>query len=210
MSDDAPGRYVRSGFGGTVRRGRRPALVVVDLTRGFTDPAVGIGSEMAPQLAATGRLIDAARQGAAPVVFTTIAFAEGVANTWLDKAPGLAVLRAGTPAVEIDPRLPKRPGDAVITKTGASAFFGTDLASVLRAAGADTVVVCGATTSGCVRATAVDAVQYGFPTLVVSDASADRIASAHEASLVDIQAKYADVVGTDDASAYLAAARSTD
>lgn len=203
MAQDVQTRYVRAGFGGSVRRGRRPALVVVDFTRGFTDPGGQVGSDMTTQLEVTSRLITVAREARAPIIFTTIAFPDNAPNVWRDKAPGLAVLREGTPAVEIDPRLPRQPYDIIIAKIGASAFFGTDLVTVLRAYGADTVLVCGATTSGCVRATAVDSVQYGFPTLVIADAVADRIASAHEASLIDIQAKYADVITTDEAMGYL-------
>jgi N-formylmaleamate deformylase len=113
------------------------------------------------------------------------------------------VLREGSAASELDPRLPREPVDPVLTKTGASAFFGTGLDAVLRDRGADTVIICGTTTSGCVRATAVDSVQYGFPTLVVADAVADRARSAHEANLFDIQAKYADVIPLDEALAYV-------
>ncbi|GFG51092.1 carbamoylsarcosine amidase [Mycolicibacterium agri] len=203
MTDDPQTRYRRSGFNGSVRRGRRPVVVVVDCTRGFTDPDAAIGSDMSAELDVIAGLIREARQAGAPVLFTAIAFPENVPNVWLDKAPGLAMLREGSPAAEIDPRLPREPSDPVIVKTGASAFFGTDLATVLRAYGADTVLVCGATTSGCVRATAVDAVQYGFPTLVISDAVADRLPSAHHASLIDIQAKYADVVDAAEATNYL-------
>ncbi|OLT31699.1 carbamoylsarcosine amidase [Actinomadura sp. CNU-125] len=203
MTDDVHDRYVRAGFGGTVRRGRRPALVVVDLQKGFTDPSVPVGADMPDEIAAAGRLVRAFHEAAAPVVFTTIAFAGHAPSAWLDKAPGLGVLREGTRLVEIDERLPRREADPVVTKTGASAFFGTGLAGLLRAYGADTVVVCGATTSGCVRATAVDAVQYGFPTLVVADAVADRVRSAHDATLVDVQAKYADVVSLEQALDYV-------
>lgn len=209
MAEDVQTRYLRAGFGGSVRRGCRPALVVVDCTRGFTDPDCQIGSDMSAELELIVDLIGAARDTEAPVVFTTIAFPDRVPNVWLDKSPGLALLREGTSAVEIDPRLPKMPGDAVITKIGASAFFGTDLATVLRAYRTDTVLVCGATTSGCVRATAVDSVQHGFPTLVIADAVADRLPSAHEASLVDIQAKYADVITAEDAMSYLRAPQPT-
>lgn len=203
MTDDAHDRYVRAGFGGAVRRGRRPALVVVDLQRGFTDPAVPIGADMPDEVAAAGRLVRAFHAAGAPVVFTTIAFAEHAPSAWLDKAPGLGVLRRGSALVEIDPRLPRRAEDPVVTKTAASAFFGTGLAGLLRAYGADTVVLCGATTSGCVRATAVDAVQYGFPALVVADAVADRVRTSHETALVDVQAKYADVVPLDRALDYV-------
>ncbi|TDD64382.1 isochorismatase family protein [Actinomadura darangshiensis] len=207
MSEGIQDRLVRAGFGGTVRRGRRPALVVVDLQKGFTDPGVPIGAEMAAEIEAAGRLVRAFHEAEAPVVFTTIAFAEHAPSAWLDKSPGLDVLRQGSALVEVDERLPRRQADPVLTKTGASAFFGTGLAGLLRAYGADTVVVCGTTTSGCVRATAVDSVQYGFPTLVVADAVADRVRSAHDASLIDVQAKYADVIALEEALTYLTEVR---
>lgn len=115
----------------------------------------------------------------------------------------MAALREGSDEVVIDPRLDVRPEDPVIAKKGASAFHGTSLAALLAGLHTTTAVVCGATTSGCVRATAVDAVQSGFDTLVVPDACGDRAKGPHEAALFDLQAKYADVVDLDDAAAYL-------
>jgi nicotinamidase-related amidase len=115
----------------------------------------------------------------------------------------MAALRTGTAAVEVDPRLPAVATDPLITKHGASAFFGTGLAPLLVGLGVDTLIVCGATTSGCVRATVVDAVQYGFPVLVPRECVADRAEAPHEASLFDMQAKYADVISADDATRYL-------
>jgi nicotinamidase-related amidase len=105
--------------------------------------------------------------------------------------------------VEIDPRLPREPQDPVVVKRGASAFFGTHLAATLTSLGADTVVVCGATTSGCVRASVVDAVQSGFPVLVPRECCGDRAEGPHEANLFDIDAKYGDVLALDDVVAYL-------
>lgn len=199
--------YERAGTGAPVKRGKRPAVVVVDLSRGFTDAAHATGSDLDAVVAATGELIAAARAVAAPVIFTTIAYDEADvsagANAWLDKFPGLSILREGTELAEIDPRLPREPTDPVIAKKGASAFFGTGLAATLASLRADTVLVCGATTSGCVRATAVDAVQCGYPVLVPRDCVGDRAAGPHEANLFDIQAKYGDVIGLADAIAYL-------
>jgi nicotinamidase-related amidase len=204
---DTDRTYQQAGFGAPVRRGRRPAIVVVDLSRGFTEPEFPAGSDLTDVVTATSRLIEAARSVGAPVVLTTIAYtpaeAEGSAVTWLQKATGMRTLREGSPAVAIDPRLPVRPEDVLLVKKGASAFFGTTLAATLTGLGCDTVVVCGATTSGCVRATAVDAVQSGFPVLVPRECVGDRAAGPHEASLFDIQAKYGDVVDLDDAVAYL-------
>ncbi|NMH97903.1 isochorismatase family protein [Pseudonocardia acidicola] len=204
--------YERAGFGATVRRGVRPAIVVVDLTRGFTDPAHPTGTDLTDVVAATGELIAAGRPAGVPVVFTTIAYTDAEAGgrdgtpavTWLHKAPGMRALREGSDAVAIDPRLPREPADHLITKKGASAFFGTPLAATLAGLHCDTVLVCGATTSGCVRATAVDAVQSGFSVLVPRACVGDRAQGPHEANLFDIQAKYGDVIELDDAIGYLA------
>ncbi|MFE2992446.1 isochorismatase family protein [Streptomyces sp. NPDC059262] len=199
--------YARAGFGATVDRGHRPVLVVVDLTRGFTEPEFDTGSDLTATVEATVELVAAARTGGVPVVWTAIAYtppeADGDAITWLTKAPGMRALREGSEAVALDPRLPYEEGDHLIVKKGASAFFGTALASLLTGLGCDTAVVCGATTSGCVRATAVDAMQHGWPVLVPAEACGDRAAGPHEAALFDIQAKYGDVVGHEDMVKYL-------
>jgi N-formylmaleamate deformylase len=200
--------YQRAGFGGPVRRGVRPAILVVDLTRGFTEPAYPSGADLSEVVAATSTLVDAGRAGNVPVVFTTIAYtpaeADGDGVVWLQKAPGMRALREGSDAVDIDPRLPRREDDHLITKKGASAFFGTSLASLLAGLHCDTVLVCGATTSGCVRASAVDAVQTGFPVLVPRECVGDRASGPHDANLFDIQAKYGDVIDLSDALGYLA------
>ena len=209
--DEAVGRiYARAGFGAEIERGLRPAVVVVDLSRGFTEARFPTGSDLSAEVGATARVIEAARSAGVPVVYTTIAYEPGDAAgdgalAWLRKAPGLAVLAAGSELVEIDPRIEPRAGEPVLVKKGASAFFGTDLAERLRAEGVDTVLVCGATTSGCVRASVVDAVQHGFPTLVVREAVGDRARAPHEANLFDIEQKYGDVVSLDDALSYLSA-----
>lgn len=200
--------YERAGFGASVRRGARPALVVVDLSRGFTDSAYPTGADLTSTVTATQKLLSAARASGVPVLFTTIAYDRGDESrlAWLLKAPGLAVLAAGSKLAEIDPRLERRPTEPVLVKKGASAFFGTDLADRLHALGVDTVVICGATTSGCVRASVVDAVQNGFPTLVVREAVGDRARAPHDANLFDIEQKYGDVISVDDGVAYLSAA----
>ncbi|MCX4722448.1 isochorismatase family protein [Streptomyces sp. NPDC090052] len=200
--------YERAGFGSPVPRGTRPALVVVDLTRGFTEADFPTGSDLTATVAATTQLIEAAREAGVPVIFTAISYtpaeADGRSVAWLDKATGMRALREGSDAVALDPRLPYRDGDVLVVKKGASAFFGTSLAAQLTALGRDTAVVCGATTSGCVRATAVDAVQSGFQVLVPSDAVGDRAQGPHDAALFDIQAKYGDVIDQADALGYLA------
>ncbi len=121
----------------------------------------------------------------------------------LQKAPSLEELIIGSKWVEIDPRLERREDETVILKKGASAFFGTSLVSILVSQGVDTIVMCGATTSGCIRATAIDLLQYGYPTLVPRECVGDRAPEPHEANLVDIQAKYADVVSVEEAVTYI-------
>ncbi|KFU78763.1 N-formylmaleamate deformylase [Amycolatopsis lurida] len=199
--------YDRAGFGASVPRGSRPALVVVDLTRGFTEPGFPSGADLTAEVTATAALVAEARRRGIPVIYTAISYtpaeADGDAVAWLRKAPGMRALREGSEAIALDPRLEQRESDHLILKKGASAFHGTSLAALLTSLGTDTVVVCGATTSGCVRATAVDAVQSGFNTLVVREACGDRARGPHDAALFDLQAKYADVVGLDDALAYL-------
>jgi len=185
--------------------GTRPAVLVVDFSCGFTDRACALGSDLDEAVEATARLLAAARAQELPVVFTTIAFGAGGADAgiWTRKMPALAELQLGSRWVEIDPRLERRESEALVVKKGASAFFGTNLPAILVAAGADAVVLCGATTSGCVRATAVDLLQYGFPALVPRECVGDRARAPHDANLFDIDMKYADVVALDDVLAYL-------
>lgn len=205
MSDDTRSIYERARLGQSVPLGRRPAVLVVDFSCGFTDPECDLGSDLSAEVEQTGRLLASAREKGLPVVFTTIGFeASGKdGSLWLVKAPSLADLRIGERWVEIDPRLGRREDEVVVLKKGASAFFGTNLPSILVSQGVDTVVLCGATTSGCIRATAIDLLQYGYPTLVPRECVGDRARDPHEANLVDIQAKYADVVSVEDALAYL-------
>jgi nicotinamidase-related amidase len=158
---------------------------------------------MTPQVEATKRLLDHARARGVPVVFTTIGFDASDDSLWLQKAPALRDLELGGRWVEIDPRLERRENEPVVLKKGASGFFGTNLASILVAKRVDSVILCGATTSGCVRATAIDLLQYGWPAIVPHECVGDRAQAPHDANLFDIQAKYADVVSLEDALAYL-------
>jgi nicotinamidase-related amidase len=205
MSDDTGRIYERARLGQSVTPGSHPAVLVVDFSRGFTDPECTMGSDLTREVEATRRVLSAAREKGIPVVFTTIGFESNLkdGSLWLQKAPGLAELQIGGKWVEIDPRLERREDEVVILKKGASAFFGTNLPSVLVSQNVDTIVLCGATTSGCIRATAVDLLQYGYPTLVPRECVGDRAQGPHEANLVDIQAKYADVVPVEEALSYL-------
>jgi nicotinamidase-related amidase len=206
MSDEEARQvYARAGLGESVTMGSRPAVLVVDFSCGFTDPACTLGSELTAEVAATKRLLDVAREKGVPVVFTTIGFEPSLRDggLWLQKVPALGDLQLGGHWVEIDPRLEPREDETVIVKKGASAFFGTNLAAILVSQQVDSVILCGATTSGCIRATAVDLLQNGWPTLVPRECVGDRAQAPHEANIFDIQAKYADVVPLDDVLAYV-------
>ena len=197
--------YAKARLGESVTLGSRPGVLVVDFSCGFTDPKCTLGADMTEQVEATRRLLDAARAKGLPVIFTTIGFEPSLKDggLWLEKAPALGDLQIGGRWVEIDPRLEPREGETIVVKKGASAFFGTNLAAILISQGIDSVILCGATTSGCVRATVIDLLQYGFPTLVPRECVGDRAQAPHDANLFDIQAKYADVVSVEEALDYV-------
>lgn len=188
-------------FGGRAGFGARPAVIVVDLNRGFTDPGSPLACDLDAPLRATRELLDTARAAGVPVLFTTVAYddaAERAAAVFLRKVPALGILRPGSPWVEIDPRLGRRDDEPVVVKAFASAFFGTAVAALL--AGCDTLVVCGASTSGCVRATVVDAMQHGLAPVVPRECVGDRSPAAHAQALEDIGGRYGDVVGLGEAA----------
>ena len=198
-------------FGGAAGFGARPAVVVVDLNVGFTDPASPLACDLDDVLVHTRALLDAARAAGVPVFFTTIVYddvGEAAAAVFLRKAPALKVLRPGTRWVEIDPRLGRREGEPVLVKAHASAFFGVPFAAML--AGRDTLVVCGASTSGCVRATVVDAMQHGFAPIVPRECVGDRSPRAHEQALADMGGRYGDVVSVEEVLSQLEVARALD
>jgi nicotinamidase-related amidase len=194
-ADDA--FFAERGFGQEIGFGRSPAVICVDFMNAFTDPAHPLGGDYASQLAATNGVLAAARRRGAPVYHTVVRYDDPRlldAGLWRLKQTGSWRLRAGTADVELDRRLVVEDSDQIIVKKYASAFFGTDLLTRLVAAGTDTLVITGCTTSGCVRATAVDALQWGVRPMVVEDAVGDRSESAHRQSLFDLQQKYADVL----------------
>jgi nicotinamidase-related amidase len=179
---------------------------VIDVNRGFTDPASPLVCDLEDVVASIVRLLGEARRAALPVVYTTVSYDEGdkvAAAAFIDKIPALLTLEAGSRWVEIDPRIAPGPGEPVLNKLFASAFFGTPLSSLLAASGCDSVIVTGASTSGCVRATVVDALQHGYRPLVPREAVGDRNPDAHEANLYDIDTKYGDVVSCDEVVAHL-------
>lgn len=197
--------YVKKGFASRVGFGERPALLVIDLIRGFTDERCPLASDLSPQLEATRALLAAARDKGVPVLFTTVSYDPELqeAGLWVRKIPSTSYLVEGSPWVELDERLERRPGESLVVKKYASAFFGTDLVARLVSRGVDTLLLAGCTTSGCVRASAVDACSLGFHTVVVQEAVGDRAELPHLASLFDIDAKYGDVVELAEALEYL-------
>jgi nicotinamidase-related amidase len=198
--------FEQRGFKRRMGYGARPALVIIDMQKGFTNPDEPLGSDLDAQVEATIPLIEAAHERGIPIFFTACVYSDPEvkdAGIWINKIAGLASLRAGTPNAEIDGRLDMREGDTFLQKKYASCFFGTDLVSRLTSQGIDTLIITGCTTSGCVRATAVDSCQTGFRPIVVREAVGDRSVAAHEQSLFDLDAKYADVVSLADALAYM-------
>jgi nicotinamidase-related amidase len=194
------------GFGIKLGFGERPALLVIDMLKGFTDASMPLGANLDREIEAHHPLLDVAHERGIPVIFSTVIYNDHDlkdAGLWAVKMKGSLTLKAGTPAVEIDSRLDMRPTDSLLVKKYASCFFGTDLVSRLMNLHADTLIITGCTTSGCVRATAVDAVQNGFRPMVVREAVGDRSKAAHDQSLFDLNAKYADVVSLDETLQYL-------
>jgi maleamate amidohydrolase len=193
------------GFGGRGGFGRRPALVVIDMTLGFTDAESPLACDLEGPVSEIQKLLRAARRAEIPIAFTTVAYRESdkLTAAFIDKVPALLTLQAGTRWAEIDPRIAPEETEPVLNKLFASGFFGTGLSSLLTAAGIDTLIITGASTSGCVRATAVDALQYGFHPVVPSEAVGDRNPDAHKANLYDIDAKYGDVVSVRETLDYL-------
>ncbi len=185
--------------------GTRPALVLVDMIRGFTDPACPLGSQADEVVAACSQLLRAFRQRGLPVFFTTVIYRDDKqARVFRDRLPALDALTPESEWVKVDPRLAPQEGEPVIEKQWASGFFATNLAERLQAAGADSLVVAGLTTSGCVRATAVDGLQHNYRVVVPGQATGDRNPAAHEANLFDLNAKYADVTDVQEVLTHLA------
>lgn len=194
------------GFHGKAGFGARPALVVIDVNVGFTDPESPLVCDLEDVVDAIRELLEASRAAAIPIVYTTVEYSEGdqvAAKAFIDKIPVLTTLAAGSRWVEIDPRIAPGPGEPVLKKLFASSFFGTPLQALLTAHDVDTLIVTGASTSGCVRATAVDAIQHAFRPVVPREAVGDRNPDAHEANLYDIDAKYGDVVSLAETLEYL-------
>src|SRR6266850_489681 len=202
-------RYAKGNMGKRVGFGARPAVLVVDMTRAFTEDRFPLGCTAAgvPCAAAIRTLLDAARPLGVPVLYTRYdAFAADAQwGRWLDKGTGAEPdsLMRGPEAHEIADAVKPAAADIVITKSKPSAFFGTPLASMLTYLGVDTLIVTGMVTSGCVRATVIDAFSYNYIVVVPEECVADRGVLPHKVNLFDIQMKYGDVLPLDDVIAYL-------
>ena len=195
-----------SGFSGRVGWGSRPAVVVIDLVRAYTQPDGPFalpGARAAVE--STAELVGAARDEDVPVFWTVVRYAPGLADggLFVRKVPALACFAADAAGDWGDLALEPAAGEVVVVKQYASAFFGTSLATTLHAADIDTVVLAGVSTSGCVRATAMDALNSGLRPMVVRQACADRTPALHDNNLADLDAKYADVVDLAEALAHL-------
>ncbi len=207
MNETLDQNYARAGYHARQQWGRRPAVICIDFARAYFDPVSplygGAGCVAARDQAA--RLVAAARQTGTPVIWTEVRYMPGGIDggVFFRKAPPLKVLEWGNPLGDLVEGLDRRPDEPMVTKQYPSAFFGTSLAAQLTARGIDTVLLAGLTTSGCVRASCVDAMSHGFVTLVVSDAVGDRAEGPHAANLFDMSAKYADLVTTSEAAEYL-------
>ena len=184
--------------------GCKPALIVVDMIKGFTDPGCPLGCECPQVVAANARLLREFHSCGLPVYFTTVVYHhEDDASVFRRRIEALNVLTPDSAWVQVDDRLEVHEGDELIEKQWASAFHKTLLDQLLRDRGVDSLVVTGLTTSGCVRATVVDGLQYDYPVVVPREAVGDRNADAHAANLFDMHAKYADVMSVDEVIASL-------
>ena len=198
--------FRQRGFGLRIGFGKRPALLVIDMINAFTDPSMMLGADLDGPIEATRQMLQVAHVKGVPVLFSTVSYSEPGqkdAGIWALKQKGAVTLVTGSHGVQIDERLQFAPGDSLLVKKYASCFFGTDLVSRLLARNIDTLVIAGCTTSGCVRATAVDACQTGFRPMIVREAVGDRSEAAHVQSLFDLDAKYGDVVTLEDTLNYL-------
>lgn len=192
-------------FDGRLPFGNHPALIVVDMVEAYLQPGSPLYAGIETAFESAIRLVDAARARGLPVIFTNVEYVPGGIDggVFYRKVPALKCFDRGNPLGAFPARLSPQADEMVVTKRYASAFFGTPLAASLTALGVDTLVIAGTSTSGCVRATALDACQHGFLPFVVRDACGDRHAAPHEANLFDLQAKYAEVVSESEILALL-------
>jgi len=204
MSDDLRANYERA-YNTRVGFGRRPALLLIDFCHAYFAPECELHAEVTDALASALRVRSVARAAGVPVVLTGVTYRPGGVDggRFFEKAAPLRHFVEGSPYARFADGLEPQDDELVVMKQYPSAFFGTSLASTLTAMGVDSVLLTGLTTSGCVRASCVDAMSHGFTTAVIADACGDRHAAPHEANLFDMNAKYADVVSEADVLAYL-------
>ena len=207
MKENLDENYARAKYHSAQQWGNRPALLLIDFAQAYFDENMplfgGAGCQLALDNAA--RLAPAARKLGIPVIFTEVKYTPGGADggAFYSKVPALSCFDAGTDSQRLADGLVMEHNDIQISKQYPSAFFGTSLDATLRWLKVDTLLLTGVTTSGCVRATCIDSISYGFVTLVVSDAVGDRAQGPHDANLYDMSAKYADLCTTDEAIDYL-------
>src|SRR6476659_3932289 len=197
----------RGVFDGQMGFGRSPAVLVIDFIRAYTEPGSPLyAPAVVDAVKATVPLLELAREKKVPVIYTRVLYHQNGADggLFVQKVPTLRKMVEGEPLADIVPELPPGPDDVILIKQYASSFFGTSLAAMLTARGADTLIITGCSTSGCVRATAVDAMQNGFRPIVPRECVGDRHDGPHEANLFDINAKYGDVVALKDVMTRLA------
>jgi maleamate amidohydrolase len=207
VTENLNDNYARAKYHSAQQWGQRPALLLIDFAQAYFDPDYplygGEGCQIALNNAA--RLAPAAREAGIPVIFTEVKYTPGGADggAFYSKVPALSCFDAGTDSQRLADGLSMEADDILISKQYPSAFFGTSLDATLRWLQVDTLLLTGVTTSGCVRASCIDSISYGFVTLVVSDAVGDRAQEPHDANLYDMSAKYADLLTTDEAISYL-------
>ncbi|MFE9783903.1 isochorismatase family protein [Nocardia salmonicida] len=202
---DRAGEYRRSGYSARLGAGNSPAVLVVDICAAYLTDGSPLRAPVEDAVRAAAAVVAQARESGLPVIFTRVRFEPNGPDGGLfrRKVPVLRVFEQGNPLGDFLDDPAPAPGDVVITKQYPSAFHATTLAATLAAQRIDTLVIVGLTTSGCVRASATDAMQHGFRPLVVADACGDRDAALHEANLTDLDIKYADVLGLEEALAVL-------
>ncbi|MCO5188010.1 MAG: isochorismatase family protein [Anaerolineae bacterium] len=193
-------------FDGRLGFGRKPVILVVDFIRAYTTlDSPLFAADVVVAVAATVDLLTRARNKGIPVIYTQVLYSASGRDggIFVQKVPVLRMLVSGEPLAEIVPELSPQPADVIIVKQYASAFFGTSLAAMLTSMGIDTVILAGCSTSGCIRATAVDGMQHGFRVVIPRECVGDRHRAPHESNLFDIDSKYGDVVAKADVLAYL-------
>ena len=197
--------YDKAGFGGALKFGKKPALLLIDFAKAYITKDCGLYAGVEASAETARKVLAAARSAGIMIVFTRVEFTPGGADggVFYRKVPALKNFDRGSPMAEFVEGLEPRKNELVITKQYASAFFGTNLASTLSADGVDTLLITGWSTSGCVRASTLDACQSGFVPIVVREAVGDRDVRPHEANFFDLQAKYAEVKGMDEVLEYL-------